>query len=262
MLKQGLLACVLLCAGSSALADVIYSNFDPTAVTPDYGPGASSLSSYCANFFCTWINTESVDLQFTAQATGTAVTAYVPMAQPYWMTSGANTIHVMYFYDLTNPNIPVACAGLSNNGPLAANVATPAVEGMVIRPYANVGFDPWCDSSLGAGYTFQAGQSYLASFNTIFGAVNNTYWYDSTVLAAPGDAQQGCRVVTGGSCGWGPVDLPYLPALTLTDANGYTAPVAAVSEPTGMLWLLAGVLGLHQGRRRRHSAVGRVTSAG
>jgi hypothetical protein len=225
-------AAALALSGTQAGALSLYDNFDPTVTT---GPGAdfsatqyADISGYCASFNCPWINVYSAGFTFTAEASGIATRAYLPL-DALSTYQGAERFYRISIYN-TAGQLVVQGGLLGRHVPLAA--APTVYEFELNRDYE-------AGQTLSASAELVAGQTYQAYFHQRFGSMSQTHWMKTDEVPAPDQAYAHCATNVGGLCaywdnGWvyphgtagytAPM-TDFLPALALTDGNGITSPV-------------------------------------
>jgi hypothetical protein len=253
-LRHTVVAAAFTVLGANAGALSLYKNFDPTVVT---GPGAdfsatqyADISGYCASAYCPWINVYSAGLNFTAEASGLATRAFLPLDGLHEVTGGAERFYRISIYN-TAGELVVQGGLLGRHVPLAA--APTVYEFELTRDYE-------AGQTLAASAELVAGQTYQAYFHQRFGPMAQTHWMKSDEVPAPGQATTHCaRNYDGGVCAfWGngweyPLGLSnsapmtdLLPALALTDGNGITSPIP---EPSTWALTVLGVGALLMRRR-------------
>lgn len=253
------LAALALLAPASADATVLYGTYNPsdTAVTnkihflpldyraPDASQSfgaAASVSTLCANVWCSYLAVTSAATQFVAPTSFTASHLIVPiaMSSPYGNRRVGFSISQ---YDDTAS----AWVGLGY-----MQIESGLVPGGVQEVDVPLGIS-------GAGYadyntipiSFVAGQRYQIAASGWAGAAGPMSWYLSDVAAAPGQSLQYDSVNGTSSLAW-------QPAFAFTDGGSLTAapspPVSGVPEPGAWAMMILGFFGLGSMLRRRREA--------
>ncbi|HEX2800586.1 MAG TPA: PEPxxWA-CTERM sorting domain-containing protein, partial [Phenylobacterium sp.] len=220
---------------TSASATIFFGNYTPsdtTATTVGSGlpltrrtPDASqtfttsaSHSSYCANFFCTYVAGDYVMTSFTVDSTFDATNLIVPM---YVISQGNNR--------RTGFNIErLDGAGWTGLGFM--QVESGLVPGGIFE--VDVPFGNSSGSTFGGvPIHFDAGATYRIRTNFAAGGIGYLFWYLSDEAAASGQSTQ---LHTHA----GPEALAYQPAFALTDGGAlvYATP-GGIPEPA--TWALA-----------------------
>jgi hypothetical protein len=265
----------LAAAALNVQAVTLYSNFDPTALAPDYSTSNSaSLSGSCNSAYCHWINTYSAGFNFTPTVTGLAAKAYLPF-DVSWTYGGSDAIYGLTISDSIG-NI-VARGGFyrSDMSDTSADAGDPAyrIDGTAIMVF-DLSASTSAGQSVGNGILsptapqLMAGETYHAYFTQTFGPMSTQSWYMSDEMPAAGQATTYCSTNGGGYCaywdwginGWNyPLGASFtapltsfLPALTITDGSGYGPAPSAVPVPAAAWLLGSGLLGLAAVARRRH----------
>ncbi len=240
-------------------AVTLYSNFDPTAVTPDYNTTAyADLSGSCSNSSCLWINGYSAGFSFTPTATGIASLAYLPMSANYTL-AGAERIYGLTITDSLGQIV-------ARGGEYGRNVPIGTTQVYAFDLYASTSVG----QSVGNGVLsptapeLVAGETYYAYLSQTYGSMSGTYWYKSNEVPTSGQADVHCSTNGGGYCaywaGYWAYPLGYsftapmtdfLPALTITDGTGYGPAPSAVPVPAAAWLFGSGLLGLVAVARRR-----------
>lgn len=265
---------VLSALSLNAQAVTLYSNFDPTAVTPDYSTtNAADLSGSCNSAYCHWINGYSAGFYFTPSTTGLAAMAYLPF-QVLSTVGGSDSI---YGLTITDAAGDIVARGGFYRSDMSDTTAEPGdstyriagTDVMVMPLSASTGAgQPVANGTLSAtAPTLTAGQTYYAYFSQTWGSMSTQRWFMSDTVPAAGQANVHCSTNGGGHCAywdWGINNWNYplgasftasltsfLPALTITDGSGYGPAPSAVPVPAAVWLFGSGLLGLVAVARRR-----------
>lgn len=256
LLVAGLALGLALGLAQPASALTLYANYDPLQTGPvDYQTGnTASLSGYCnGSFTCNAINVYSVGFTFTPSSTGYAGHAYIPF-DLLSRVSGAENLFSISINDGDGYLIARGTRSLSS---LAANTITDTDTVVFdLTQETAIGYgDPLPDGPL-----LQEGETYSLYFHQFFGSMATNVWYKSNEVPEDGQATQYCRTNVGGTCAWwvgywqaeyDALITDYLPAIAITDAEGYTDAPAPTPEPASLALLALGLAGLATARRRR-----------
>jgi hypothetical protein len=241
----------------AAQATAIYSNFNPTSSAPvDYrSTEYADASGYCANYYCTGhLNIWSAGFDFTADTTGLATKAFLPLNALHTYPGMERYFRISIFNSLGQ--VVVQGGLLGRHVPVGQ---TAVYEFDLTR-------DIESGQVLAAQAELEAGETYTAYFHQRFGSLSQTHWMASNRVPTAGQATQYCYTNGGSVCaenfgsGWtypaGPNgQLPitnFLPALALTDGNGYSAPPSqTVPEPGSLALAGLALIGLVAARRPR-----------
>lgn len=255
-------------------AVTLYSNFDPTAVTPDYSTtNYADLSGSCNSAYCHWINAYSAGFHFTPSTTGLAAMAYLPF-QVLSTVGGSDAIYGLTITDAAGDIVARGGFYRSDMSDTTADAAdsTYRIDGtdvMVMPLSASTS----AGQSVGNGTLSDtapllvAGETYHAYFTQTFGPMSTQRWYMSDTVPAEGQAQTYCYTNAWGICAYWDWSInnwnyplgssnsapltSFLPALTITDGSGYGLGPSAVPVPAAVWLLGSGLLGLVAVARRR-----------
>lgn len=251
---------------TTAQAGVLYGNFDPLAVTPDYSTTQyANVSGSCNGAIgCTWINVFSASFDFKAEASGTLSMAYLPMQATYSLP-GAERI---YGLTITNGAGEIVARG----GFYGRDAPIGSLQVYEIELFGNTHAGQPVPSGLLADDPLEvvAGQTYTAHFAQTYGSMSGAQWMKSDDVPEPGQARVHCQTNVGGVCAewnWGlngwtyPIGMGYtapmsdfLPALHLAGSPAHP-PAQGVPAPSSVALLLAGGWAAWIQRPRRAKAV-------
>ncbi len=247
-------AATLLGSLGAAQAGALYANFNPTTATPDYSSTEyADISGYCNGIFCTFINAFSASFTFTAEASGRAAYAYLPL-DALATAAGMERFYRISLFD-GDGKLVVQGGLLGRHVPLAGGPAIYEFE--LNRDYES-------GQVLADEDELIAGQTYTAYFHQRFGSMSQTHWMSSGDAAASDQATSHCRPNIPGSCAWATANgwsgiaanasLDFLPALALTDGQGWTnaEPAQGVPEPGSLALAALGLAAAMRVRRRAH----------
>lgn len=227
-------------AAASTLAGPLYANFDPTAAGDYSATEHADISGYCNGFYCTFINVFTASFSFTAQASGRAAYAYLPL-DALASVAGMERFYRIGLYNGAG-ELVVQGGLLGRHVPLAGGPAVYEFE--LTRDYE-------AGQVLADDADLVAGETYTAYFQQRFGSMSQTHWMSSGDAAAAGQATAHCRPNVPGSCAWATANgwqgiaantaLDFLPALALADGQGWSEAPAAQGVPEPGTLALAGL---------------------